>query len=134
MHPAIVSFLADLKILAEATSQKGKTKSREFTLFDVVHLVLSVPTKSQPIVRLVSIYSDDPQHGHGSQAMLRLTTLADLHQIVITLNAQPLGKHAMLPTKLQNWYRQFDFTLNDRYYDKREIDLSEGLEMIRIPN
>jgi len=87
-------------------------------------------------IRLHSISVDTPKLGVGTSLMRMICDIADQCGVVIELTALPLGplsgKIGM--PKLITWYRSFEFVINDDFYEDQEVDLIEGLEMIRDPH
>jgi hypothetical protein len=75
-------------------------------------------------LRLSSIQSDGSRGiGSASRVLDKLVSLADQHQIPITLLAQPYGDAGLTKRQLISWYSKRGFKLQD-----------DGETMIRLPS
>ncbi len=98
-----------------SVTQPNPNRAQELLWRDKVGFTVK-PLPSMGTVRLLNIRSIIPSgSGIGTEALLWLTSLAEVHQISIVGEAEPTGFEDRLNhTDLRAWYRRHGFTVSSR--------------------
>lgn len=134
MKANVLSFIRELETLGRLHVDKT---AHHFDLEDGSFICFKINRRGD--VRIESLFAAIPKQGIGSRIMETVCQAADDFGVPLTLNATPFGPsdrtHGRISRmKLITWYRGFGFVTNATYYNQLPtMDLTEGLEMIRMP-